>query len=85
MLIGQDIVSIDEIRIAMEGKWFAKLSSNCPVESVVVLMSLFYAFNLEFPSDMKCLYTFLDYKLPDKQQPKKLPSSIHDLLRKANL
>ena len=62
MLIGQDIVSIDEIRIAMEGKWFAELSSNCPVESVVVLMSLFYAFNLEFPSDMKCLYTFLDYK-----------------------
>ena len=55
-------MSIDEIRIAMEGKWFAKLSSNCPVESVVVLMSLFYAFNLEFPSDMKCLYTFLDYK-----------------------
>ena len=79
MLIGQDIVSIDEIRIAMEGKWFAKLSSNCHAGSVVVLMSLFYAFNLEFPSDIKCLYTFLDYKLPDKQ-PKKLPSSIHDNL-----
>ena len=58
-------MSIDEIRIAMEGKWFAKLSSSCPVivESVVELMSLFYAFNLEFPSDIKCLYTFLDYKL----------------------
>ena len=84
MLIRQDIVSNDEVRIVMEGKWFGKLPNNCPAESVVVLMSLFYSFNLEFPRDMKCLYTFLNYKLPD-EQPKKLPSSIHDLLRKANL
>ena len=69
----------------MEGKWFLKMPTVCPLEAIAVLLSIYFSLHIEYPGSLKCLFQFLDFKLLNIKPKKGLASSIIDIVQKARL
>lgn len=84
-LIGAgDWSEVTPLYIVAEGEVILKLSNTATAQALVILIAVYYVYNMEYPSPMKNIFLFLEAALMDQLTEARKRVSVNKFLQALN-